>query len=262
MVHRKMSLTAAGTTAEELYSAGLMTWGSECRIHPSATFVAEDVAGTLRSIVLGDRVTIGAFAIINGGTVLGSDARIGHHVIVGEPEFGYAVRRIYPGHGATTEIGSAVVLRAGATVYAATRIGDRTTIGHNALLRTGSQVGADSQLAANLTVERDVRIGSQVRCSPNSHLTASTVIEDHVFIGAGVRTVNDKEMIWRDDEHQQPLRPPHLRRGCRVGSGAVLLAGIQIGRRALVGAGSVVTRDVDDFAVVYGVPAVQHGQVA
>jgi acetyltransferase-like isoleucine patch superfamily enzyme len=87
------------------------------------------------------------------------------------------------------------------------------------------------------------------------------VVEDRVFLGAGVRTINDKNLVWRDAQEEQPLMPPSFGVGCGVGSGAVILAGVTIGRYALVGAGSVVTRDVNSRAIVYGVPARQHGEV-
>ncbi|GAA2533293.1 hypothetical protein [Pilimelia columellifera] len=91
-----------------------------------------------------------------------------------------------------------------------------------------------------LTVERGTRIGSGVLCSPGSHITADMVIGDRVFLGAGVRTVNDKELIWRDAANEQPLRPPRFDYACKVGSGAVVLAGVIVGARALVGTGAVV----------------------
>jgi acetyltransferase-like isoleucine patch superfamily enzyme len=145
-------------------------------------------------------------------------------------------------------------------VYAGVAVGDDTTIGHSTLLRTGVRVGSASQLAAILTVERGTRIGDGVRCSPGSHLTADMVIADRVFIGAGVRTVNDKELHWRDPELEQPLAPPIFAYGCRIGSGAVILAGITVGEHALVGAGSVVTHDVAANTTVYGTPARTHGR--
>ncbi|GGK15299.1 hypothetical protein GCM10010124_04920 [Pilimelia terevasa] len=249
------SFMQAAATATDLHHAGLLAVGEQCTIHPSSVFWPQDMTGKLRPIVLGDRVVIGAGAVVHGGVRLGSDARIGHRAIVGEPEYGYAVRNVYVGAAAETVIGSGVVLRAGAVLYAGVTVGDDSTLGHHVLLRTGVTVGSSSQLAANLTVERGARIGSGVRCSPGSHITADTVIADRVFLGAGVRTVNDKELIWRDPAHEQPLRPPHFEYGCRVGSGVVVMAGITVGARALVGAGAVVTRNVAPDAVVYGVPA-------
>ena len=199
--------TAEPITAEQLVQAGLLDIGAGCRLHPAAVFIPQDLRGTLRPIVLGEQVTVGAYAVLHGGLCVGAQTHVGHHVILGEPEYGYAVREVYPGAGGTTNVGAGVVIRAGAIIYAGTTIGDDTTIGHHALLRTGVRVGTGTQLAANLTVERGTRIGSGVRCSPGSHLTADTVVSDRAFIGAGVRTINDKELIWRDPEHEVPLRP-------------------------------------------------------
>jgi acetyltransferase-like isoleucine patch superfamily enzyme len=76
-----------------------------------------------------------------------------------------------------------------------------------------------------------------------------------VFLGAGVRTVNDRELIWRDPDRVPELVAPRFERGARVGSGSVILSGVTVGEEALVGAGSVVTRDIPSRAVAYGVPA-------
>jgi acetyltransferase-like isoleucine patch superfamily enzyme len=259
MMH--LTTSDSPTPVVELVRAGLLELGDGCRIHPTVTFLPADMIGTLRPISLGDRVSIGAYAIVRGGARVGADTVVGHQVVVGEPEYGYALRNVYPGAGAATSVGSGVVLRAGAVLYAGVTVGDDTTIGHHVLLRTNVIVGSGSQLAANLTIERGAVIGNGVRCSPGSHITADTVIEDRVFLGAGVRTINDKELIWRDPDHEQPLSPPAFGYGCKVGSGAVVLAGVKIGEHALVGAGSVVTRDVPARTIVYGVPARPHGEV-
>jgi acetyltransferase-like isoleucine patch superfamily enzyme len=253
--------TAEPITAAQLVHAGLLQLGAGCQLHPTAVFIPADLQGTLRPIVLGDQVTVGAYAVLNGGLSVGDHAYIGHHAVLGEPEYGYAVREVYSGAGAGTVIGAGVIIRSGAIVYAGTTIGDDTTIGHHTLLRTGVHIGSGSQLAANLTVERDCRIGAGVRCSPGSHLTADTIVGDRAFLGAGVRTINDKQLNWRDPDHELPLTPPTFGEGCKVGTGAVVLAGVTVHAGALVGAGSVVTRDVDDDAIVYGVPATVHGQV-
>lgn len=259
MIHATNRFTSA--TSIDLIRAGLLELGARCAVHLTAVFLPADYLGEVRPIVVGEDVSVGAFAIVHGGTSIAAGARIGHHAIVGEPEHGYAVRRDHPGAGDTTTVGTDAVIRAGAIVYAGCTIGDDATIGHHTLLRTNVVVGAGSQLAANLTVERGCRIGAGVRCSPGTHLTADTLVADRVFLGAGVRTVNDNDLIWRDPDGERPLRAPTFGYGCKVGSGAVILAGVRIGREALVGAGSVVTRDVTDHTVVYGVPAVVRGSV-
>ena len=259
MMH--LTTTAEPITAAQMVRAGLLEFGAGCRLHPTAVFLPADLQGTLRPIVLGEQVTVGAYAVLHGGLRIGARTHVGHQAILGEPEYGYAVREVYAGAGDATTIGAGVVIRAGAIIYASTTIGDDTTIGHYTLLRTGVSVGASTQLAANLTVERGARIGFGVRCSPGSHLTAGTIVGDRAFIGAGVRTINDKQLIWRDPGNELPLTPPIFRDGCKVGTGAVVLAGVTIGTGSLVGAGSVVTHDVADDAVVYGVPAAAHGHV-
>lgn len=250
-----MSHSSVPVAAADLVRAGLLETGPGCVISPHAAFIPADMLGTLRPVVLGERCTIGAFAVLHGGTRLAVGVRVEEHVIIGQPEYGYAVRNIYPGAGEPTLIGEQVILRSGAIIYAGVTIGAATTIGHHSLLRTGVSVGEGSQLGHNLTIERDTRIGTGVRMSPGTHLTAATEVAGRVFLGAGVRTINDKLLIWRDPEQETELAPPRFKEGCKVGSGAVILAGITIGARALVGAGSVVTRDVADGAVIYGVPA-------
>jgi acetyltransferase-like isoleucine patch superfamily enzyme len=181
--------------------------------------------------------------------------------VLGKPEHGYAVGREYPGTGAETEIGSEVVLRSGSIVYAGCMLGEQTTIGHHTTLRSHVSVGARSQLAHRMSVERSCRIGHSVRCSPGSHITSEVVMEDGVFIGAGVVTVNDKGMIWRDPQRLPVLLAPYFAQGAKIGSGSSIAAGVRVGREALVGMGSVVTRDVPDYAIAYGVPAQVRGQV-
>jgi acetyltransferase-like isoleucine patch superfamily enzyme len=259
-VHR-FSSTVPSTVAG-LVRTGLLELGQGCLIHPTAVFVPSDMNGQTRPIKLEERVRVGAHAVIHGGAVIGRDAMIGHQVIVGEPEFGYAVRKVYMGAGCETVVGRGVLLRSGAVIYAGATIGNNTTIGHGTLLRSQVRVGSGSQLAANLTIERGATIGNDVRCSPGTHITADTTVGDRVFLGAGVRTVNDNILIWRDPEHEQPLSPPSFGYCCRIGSGAVILAGIDIGDHALVGAGSVVTHDVAAWTIAYGVPARPHGQVS
>jgi acetyltransferase-like isoleucine patch superfamily enzyme len=140
-------------------------------------------------------------------------------------------------------------------IYAGAKVGAGTVVGHHTLLRSFVTVGEGCQLGHHLMVERASTIGAQVRCSPGSHITSSCVLADRVFLGAGVRTVNDRELIWRDPDRVPELVPPRFDRGARAGSGSVILSGVTVGEKALIGAGSVVTRDIPAGSVAYGVPA-------
>lgn len=157
-------------------------------------------------------------------------------------------------------IGAGAVVRSGAILYADVQIRVNVLIGHHTLLRTGVQVGTETQLGHHLTVERATRIGRDVRCSPGSHITSSTVLVDRVFLGAGVRTINDKTLTWRDPHRKPTLAAPRFDTGAKVGSGSVVLAGVTVGEHALVGAGSLVTRDIPAGALAYGHPARVQGE--
>jgi acetyltransferase-like isoleucine patch superfamily enzyme len=245
-----------------LAESGLLSAASGTHVSPYAVFVPKDERGVVRCIEVGPRCSVGAYAVVFGGTVLRENARVEEHALVGAPERGYAVGQIYPGAGGITVIGEGAVVRSGAVIYAGVEVGDGTVVGHHTLLRSLVTVGPSSQLGHHLTVERASRIGSQVRCSPGSHITSSCVLSDRVFLGAGVRTVNDRELIWRDPDREPELVPPRFERGARVGSGSVILAGVTVGEDALVGAGSVVTRDIPAGALAYGVPARVHDRSA
>ena len=239
----------------EMARSGLLLIGEGAQVSAHAIFVPADAQGVARRVEIGPGCRVGAYAVICGGTVMREAAAIEEHTLVGKPERGYAVGHVYPGAGAGTVIGAGVVIRSGAVVYAGAEIADDTVVGHHTLLRSFVTVGAGTQLGHHLTVERMSSIGASVRCSPGSHLTSSCVLGDRVFLGAGVRTVNDRELIWRDPGRQPELCPPRFETGARVGSGSVILAGVVIGAGALVGAGSVVTRDIPPGSVAYGVPA-------
>lgn len=245
-------------TAVELDHAGLLRADPNVEISRFAVFVPADELGTMRPVTIRSGAVIGAFAVVHGGTAIGEQVRIEEHTVVGTPELGYAVGRIYPGAGAGTVIGAGAVLRSGAVVYADVAIGVNVLIGHHTLLRTGAQVGTETQLGHHLTVERATRIGREVRCSPGSHITSSTVLADRVFLGAGVRTINDKMLTWRDPHHKPMLAAPRFDTDAKVGSGTTVLAGVTVGEHALVGAGSLVTRDVPAGALAYGCPARVH----
>ncbi len=114
---------------------------------------------------------------------------------------------------------SSSIRTAAAIIYAGVQAGADTVIGHHTLLRSFVTLGEDTQLGHNLTIER-ARIGDGVRCSPGSHITSSCVLADRVFLGARVRTVNDRELIWREADREPELVPPRFERGAKVSSGA------------------------------------------
>jgi len=125
----------------------------------------------------------------------------------------------------------------------------------------GCQIGDDSQLGTFVEVQRGVRIGRRVKVSSHSFICEGVTLEDEVFIGHGVMFINDRYPRATNEEGNLQSEadwaciPTLVKQGASIGSNATILCGVTIGKRAIVGAGSVVTQDVPDGAIVAGVPA-------
>jgi UDP-2-acetamido-3-amino-2,3-dideoxy-glucuronate N-acetyltransferase len=187
------------------------------------------------------------------GTVLGSDVRLGDGCVIGKPPVlaaGSSAAGEQPG---PARLGDGVSVGAGAVVLAGAELGDGCVVGDQAHVRERTSIGAGSVVGRGASVENDVRIGERVRLQTNAYITAWSVVEDDVFVAPGVITANDPTAGRRAPG--QELRGPTLRRASRIGAGAVLLPGVEIGEEAFVAAGAVVTVDVPARAVVMGVPA-------
>ena len=112
-------------------------------------------------------------------------------------------------------------------------------------------IGADTVVGRGSAVDNDVIVGARVRIQTGVYLAAYSSVEDDVFIGPCAMTTNDQTMARPGDD----LRGATMRRACRIGCGAVLLPGVEIGEDSFVAAAAVVTRDVPPRTVVMGSPA-------
>lgn len=198
-------------------------------------------------------VELGGNVVIHAGTVVGAGARIGDGAIVGKPvELGArsAASREEP---PPAEIGEGATVAAGAVVVAGARIGPRAFVGDQAHVRERAEIGEESAIGRGSQVDFDVTIGARVRVQSNCYLTARSTVEDDVFVAPGVVTSNDRHAGRHGPDYD--LEGAVLRRACRIGAGAVLLPGVEVGEEAFVAAGAVVTRDVPPRTLAMGVPA-------
>jgi acetyltransferase-like isoleucine patch superfamily enzyme len=127
-------------------------------------------------------------------------------------------------------------------------------IGDSASIREETRIGNNTVIGRLVTINYNANIGSFVKIMDGTHITGNTVVEDEVFIGCLVATTNDNA-IGTIPYDQARVKGPTVRRGAAIGSGAVLLPGIEIGTGALVAAGAIVTRDVPPSTTVMGVAA-------
>jgi acetyltransferase-like isoleucine patch superfamily enzyme len=202
---------------------------------------------------IGEGVRFGAYVVVHPGTVIGDGCEIQDGAILGKPP------KLSRHSSAPREAPPPLVLHAGAVVcaraivLAGADVGEGAILGDQSFVRERSRIGAGSVIGRGSAVDNDVIVGARVRVQTDVYLTAFTEIEDAVFVGPGVCTTNDDTMARHAPDYA--LRGARLRRACRVGGGAVLCPGVEVGEEAFVAAGAVVVRDVPPRAVVMGVPA-------
>lgn len=184
--------------------------------------------------------------MIHPNVVIGEGTVVEDGAVVGHPPRGRRSGEL------PTKIGAAGVIRSGTVVYAGTTIGDRFNSGHGAMIREDNVIGDDCSVGSSAVLEPGNRIGSGTRVHSQCFLEHVTLGE-RVFLGPGV--------VFTDDPH--PVCPRYLEcvlgatvgDDVSIGGNATILPGIKIGAGALIGAGSVVTRDVESGTVVAGNPA-------
>ena len=193
-------------------------------------------------------------AIVYPGTVLGDGVKVMENAVVGkQPALSprsTAKREPLP----PTEIGEGTIVSSGAIVFAGSRVGARTILGDQTCIRERVTIGDDVVVGRGTLVENDTTIGAMSRIQAEAYITAYSTLEEHVFIAPCVVTTNDNFM-GRTERRLELMRGPTIRRGARVGGGAILCPGVEIGEDAFVGAGAVVTKDVPPRVVVVGNPA-------
>jgi acetyltransferase-like isoleucine patch superfamily enzyme len=204
-------------------------------------------------VLLPPTVELGGNVVIHEGTQVGGEVQIQDGAVIGKP-LALGARSTAPRETpAPAEIGSGVTVCAGAVVVAGARIAAGALIGDQAYVRERAVVGERTVVGRGSCVDNDVTIGARVRIQTGCYITAYSTIEDDVFVAPGVTLTNDDTMGRHGPGH--PLRGATLRRACRVGGGAVLVPGVEVGEEAFVAAGAVVVGDVAARTVVMGVPA-------
>jgi acetyltransferase-like isoleucine patch superfamily enzyme len=186
-------------------------------------------------------------AILRAGVRLGDGGTVGAFCIIGEVPRGKAEGAL------ETLIGPGATIRSHSVVYAGNRIGRKFQTGHGAMVREENEIGDDVSIGTNSVVEHHVVLGDRVRLHSNVFVPEYSVLEHDCWIGPNVVVTNAR--YPQSPSAKTDLRGAHVEAFARIGANCTLLPGVRIGRNALVGAGSVVVRDVAPGEVVAGNPA-------
>lgn len=200
-------------------------------------------------------MNVGKNVVVYEGTVLGQNVIIGDNAVIGKPPFRAK-------HSAITKeqelppavIGDNVRIGANAVIYRGCRLGNDVFVGDLATIRENVTVGDGTIVGRGVTIENKCTIGKRCKIETEAYICALTTIGDFCFIAPCACFTNDN-FLGRTRERFKHHKGPTLQRGARIGANATLLPGVTIGEDALVGAGSVVTRDVPARKIVIGNPA-------
>jgi len=225
------------------------------------------------SVQVGEGTQIGQFAMILEGVVIGKGGQIGNGVVI-HPHTRIGDRVRIDDHsvlGKSPKSAPASILKL-SSQYSPLVIGDEAFVGTHSIIYVGAHL-ADKVFVADLasiredvileegvivgrgvTIENRCRVGEYTKIETEAYVTAYTIIEERCFIAPMVCMSNDN-YLGRTEERFQHMKGPHIKRGARIGANAVLLPGVVIGEEAVVGAGSVVTKDVPSCETWVGAPA-------
>lgn len=180
---------------------------------------------------------------------LGADSKIDKGVLLG----------YLPGREITVSplvIGEGARIRSGTVIYSNVKIGNKLETGHNVVIREENRIGDNVSIWNSSTIDYGCSIGNNVKIHCNVYIAQFTEIGDNVFIAPGVSIANDPHPFCT-----LCMKGPKIMNGVRLGLNATILPHITIGEHSLVGAGSVVTKDIPPNTVVYGVPARKVGPI-
>lgn len=202
-------------------------------IHPSAK--------------IGENVEIGIGTVINENVEIGDNTVIGAYSIIGEYAGGYYKDGAnYKGN--TTIIGSNSIIRSHSIIYENVHIGDNFQSGHRITIRENTKIGVNCSVGTLCDLQGDQVIGDFVRLHSNVHIGQKSRIEDYVWIYPYVVLTNDPY------PPMGVLKGVTVKKYAQIATSSVIMPGITIGENALIGASSMVNRDVEAEKVVVGVP--------
>jgi len=206
-------------------------------------------------VVIGDNCILGSNVVLHTGTVIEDNVRIDDNTVIGKEPM-RSVNSIFKNEEKLlpAKISEGCLIGAGVIIYCGCVIGEKTLIADTAVIRENVTIGSRTIIGRGTTIENFCTVGSNCKIQTNVYITAYSRVEDYVFIAPCVTTSNDNYAA-RSKERFGKFKGVTIKKGGRIGAGAVILPGRTIYEDAFVAAGSVVTKDVEQGIIVVGNPA-------
>ncbi|KOA21129.1 dTDP-3-amino-3,6-dideoxy-alpha-D-galactopyranose 3-N-acetyltransferase [Clostridium homopropionicum DSM 5847] len=207
------------------------------------------------NVQIGDNCIIGHNVVIHSGSIIGSNVRIDDNSVIGKTPM-RSVNSIFKDDKEylPCKISNECLIGAGVIVYCGCEIGEKTLVADLATIREDVTIGSKTIIGRGTTIENFCTVGSNCKIQTNVYLTAYSNVEDYVFIAPCVVTSNDNYAA-RSKERFKHFKGVTIKKGGRIGAGAVVLPGKTIEEDGFAAAGSLVTKDVEKAAIVAGNPA-------
>ena len=199
------------------------------------------------NVSIGANTYIDSNTTIRSGVTIGEDSFIGSNCIIGEYWMDFCLDR--EPHDHPLAIGNNALIRSGSIIYAGSQIGDGFQTGHQVTIREKTEIGDHVSVGTLSDVQGNCRIGNYVRLHSNVHIGQLSVIDDFVWIYPYVVLTNDPTPPSND------FVGVHVHSFAIVATGAIVMPGLDIGQDSLIGAGAIVTKSVEPYAVAVGNPA-------
>ena len=198
------------------------------------------------NVYIGDNAYIDNNTIIRQGTHIGADAFVGSNSILGEYQMDFIRdRKTYH----ELFIGNNSIIRSGTIIYSGTNIGNNFQTGHRVTIRENALIGNNCSIGTLSDIQGFCKIGNYVNLHSNVHVAQKTVIDDYVWLFPNVVFTNDPT------PPSEELVGTHVHSFAIISTHSVILPGIDIGSDSLIAAGSTVTKNVPQYALVAGNPA-------
>ena len=204
-------------------------------------------------VIIGNNVTIHPHVVIESGVVLGDNVEVFPGAYIGKEPKGPGLAR-RPSFEPWVKVGDNCNIGPHSVIYYEVEVGANTLIGDGASIREKCIIGYNCIVSRCVTINYSTSIGSCTKVMDGTHITGNSKVGNNVFIAPNVGSANDNA-IGKLPYDETLITGPTIKDGASIGLGALLLPGVVIGENAVIGAGSVVTTDVPDRAVVMGVPA-------